>query len=234
LTGRNWSRWRLVSSRLPGWPLLPGRTARSLSPLAAAAVRALATGMIATITARAGRRRWCETAAATPAAAETFLRLFPATRFVCLHRACPDVIYAVLQASPWGLAGPAFAPYTAAHPGSTVAALAAWWAGHTAPLLAFEQDRPGACLRLRYEDLAADPGQVESDLRAFLGLGGPITQLPELPDDPGQKLTGADAPGCAARIPAGQLPPPLLAQVNHLHTRLSYPSLPTPDGVPGR
>jgi hypothetical protein len=207
------------------WRQAERRPARPLSGLATASIRALASGMIATITARAGRPRWCETAAATPAAADTFLRLFPATRFLCLHRACPDVAYAVLQASPWGLSGPAFASSTAAHPASTAAALAAWWAGHTAPMLAFQQDHPGACLRIRYEDLAAGASQTERDIRAFLNLHGPVTQLPELPDDPGQKLTGADAPGCGADFPASQLPAPLLAHVNRLHARLGYPTL---------
>lgn len=207
------------------WRQAEVRPARPLSALATASVRALATGMIATITARAGRPRWCETAAAIPAAADTFLGLFPATRFLCLHRACPDVAYAVLQASPWGLSGPAFASYTTAHPASTAAALAAWWAGHTAPMLAFEQDHPGACLRIRYEDLAADPNRTERDIRAFLSLGGPVTQLPEHPDDPRQQLTGADAPGRGADFPAGQLPAPLLAQVNRLQARLGYPPL---------
>ena len=180
------------------------------------------------IVARAGKRRWCETAAAERSAAETFLALFPAARFVCLHRACPDVIYSTLQASPWGLAGPGFAAHTAAHPGSTVAALAAWWVAHAAPVLAFEQDHPQACRRVRYEDLAAEPARAERDILAFLGLDAQALTLPDLPGDDAPDpapLAGADAPGCGADLPAGQIPPQLLAQVNNLHARLGYPPL---------
>jgi hypothetical protein len=197
-----------------------------LSPLASASIRALVTGMITAIVARAGKPRWCEMAAAERSAAETFLQLFPGTRFVCLHRACPDAIYAALQANPWGLSGPGIAAYAAAHPGNRVAALAAWWAGHAGPVLAFEQDHPDVCLRLRYEDLAGDPGEAERGIRKFLGLQEQDASLPELPDGTGgQALAGADAPGCGADLPAGQIPPPLLTQINSLHAKLGYPPL---------
>jgi Sulfotransferase family len=209
------------------WRQAEGRPG-TLSPLAAASVRALATALMSAIVARAGKRRWCETAAAERGAAETFLALFPAARFVCLHRSGPDVIYATLQASPWGLAGPGFAGYTASHPGSTVSALAAWWAAHAGSVLAFEQDHPQACLRVRYEDLVTDPVGAERDILAFLGLDARFAALPELPGDDGPEPagpTGADALGCGADLPVGQIPPPLLAQVNTLHARLGYPPL---------
>jgi protein-tyrosine sulfotransferase len=210
------------------WRQAEGRRQGPLSQLAAASVRALAAGVMTSVVVRAGKRRWCETAAAERSAAETFLALFPAARFVCLHRACPDVIYATLQASPWGLAGPAFAAYTTAHPGSTVAALAAWWTGHAGPMLAFEQDHPQACLRVRYEDLVADPAAAERDILAFLDLDAHVPEQPEFSGDDSLDpagLTGADAPGCGADLPVGQLPPLLLAQVNNLHARLGYPPL---------
>lgn len=213
------------------WRQADGRGQGPLSPLAAASVRSLAAGVISAITARAGKRRWCETAAAERSAAETFLALFPGTRFVCLHRACPDVVYAVLRASPWGLSGPGFAAYTTAFPASTPAALAAWWTGHAGPVLAFEREHPQSCLRVRYEDLAADPARAERDILGFLGLEPQWPALPDLPggSDPAPDgLTGGDAPGCGADFPAGQIPAPLLAQVNDLHAQLGYPPLEAP------
>lgn len=207
------------------WREAEQRSERILSPLAKKSIRAMASAMMLTITVRAGRPRWFEIAAAEPSAAETFLELFPGTRFVCLHRACEDVIYATLQAWPWGLAGQAYAGYTVSYPGSTIAALAAWWAGHAGPILEFERKHPEACMRLRYEDLAADPARTEREIKEFLGLeeGAPV--LPELPDDPRRALAGADAPGCGAGLPAWQIPAGLLAQVNELHARLGYPPL---------
>lgn len=208
------------------WRQAERRPAGQLSALAITSLRTLASAIITTITAAAGRPRWCETSAAERSAAETFLRVFPATRFLCLHRAFPDVAFAVLSANPWGVSGPGFAAYTAAHPASTLAALAAWWAGHTAQILAFEQDHPDACRRIRYEDLAENPGVAEHGIREFLGLKAGIAAVPALPGAAADGPSGADAPGCGAGIPAAQIPPPLLHQVNNLHARLGYPALP--------
>lgn len=210
------------------WRRTERRADGPLSALATTSVRALATGMITAIVARAGRPRWCETVAADRGAAETFLRLFPATRFICLHRACSDVVYAALRANPWGISGPGFAPFTAAYPGSTVAALAAWWGGHTGSMLAFERAHPDSCLRLRYEDLLADTEATAAGIGDFLGLTGvypalsvhPVGSGPGAPDP-----AGADAPGCGVELPAGQLPDALLTHVNGMLARLGYPPI---------
>jgi hypothetical protein len=211
------------------WRQVERRPAKGLSPLAVKSIRVMATQMITAVTVRSGRPRWCEMAAPEPGAAEAFLQVFPGTRFVCLHRACPDLISAVLLASPWGLSGTEFAPYLGAYPGSTVAALAAWWTAHARPVLDFDRAHPGACLRLRYEDLAEDPDAALKSVRAFLGLGGPDI-LPSVSGDaPGGVPVPAGAgpadrkPG--ADLPLDQLPPALLAEVNQLHAELGYPRL---------
>jgi hypothetical protein len=207
------------------WRQAERRSQRVLSPLAKTSIRALASAMMVSITSRAGRPRWFETAAAEPSAAETFLDLFPGTRFVCLHRACPDVIYATLQASPWGRAGPVYAAYTASYPGNTLAALGAWWADHAGPILAFEREHPKACMRLRYEDLVADPVLTGQQVRDFLGLEEEMPSLPELPGQARPVLAETETPGCGAGMPAGQIPPGLLTQVNELHRQLNYPPI---------
>jgi hypothetical protein len=209
------------------WRQAERRPSGVLSDLARSSIRALAGSMMTSITCEAGRPRWCEIAAAERAAAETFLGLFPRSRFVCLHRACPDVAFAVLSASPWGLSGPGFAACAAAYPGNRVAAVTAWWAEHAEPMLIFEQAHPGECLRLRYEDLAGNPAQTERAICGFLGLSGRIARLPMLPSEQDPRPEGALAPGCGAGMPVGQLPPPLLARVNELHARLGYPALQT-------
>jgi hypothetical protein len=217
------------------WRQTDGRPDGVLSSLGAASVRAMASALISSVLSRTGQRRWCEMAV-EPAAAQTFLGLFPGTRFVCLHRRCPDVIYATLANSPWGVSGQQFAPFTIAYPASTVAGLAAWWAGHTDPLLAFEQDHPDACLRLRYEDLLSDE-VTRQDLWKFLGLGPDAPSLPSaarpLPGDIRPLLKSAaapfraapDQPGCGNDLPAEQIPPGLLAHVNELQAALGYPPM---------
>jgi hypothetical protein len=202
------------------WRTADGKPTGPLTALAAASIRALATAIIAATLSGEGKRRWCETSTAPPVYAGTFLRLFPGTRALCLHRSCPDVIQAALHASPWGLAGEAFAPFSTAHPVSAAAALTAYWTAHSQSLLAFERANPGACLRVRYEDLGDDSFE---DLRAFLSLGdgGPWAPSPVSPGI-GTPPAADDPP---PPFPAGHIPPGLLEQANELMKELGYPPL---------
>lgn len=93
----------LCDQAIATWRNIEGRPDALPSRLALAATRALATSVITTVLAREGKRRWCEVAAPNSKAAKTFLNVYPGTRFLCLHRACPDVIRAALDASPWGV-----------------------------------------------------------------------------------------------------------------------------------
>jgi hypothetical protein len=211
--------WRRVENGSP--------RAGGLSALAARSIRASIAPLVMHILACSGAQRWCECAAPAPEAAETFLGLFPGTRFVCLHREASQVIRAALARSPWGLAGQAYRSFIAAQPGSTVAALALYWVAHTEALLAFEADHPDECLRVRFEDL---PGAMEDPpaaLSSFLGLAA--TGYPGLPSprEGDHPVPGAGVSPPAA-LPLEQLPPAVLAQVNDLLGQLGYPSL-----VPG-
>jgi hypothetical protein len=206
------------------WRIADGRPSGQPSRLAAVTTRALAESIIISVLAREGKRRWCEFSYALPEVAETFALLYPGTRFVCLYRSCGDVIRAVLDASPWGIADPVFAPFTRAYPASTAAALAAYWIAHTSSLLAFEEARPQAVLRIRYEDLAEAEEQTASAVMSFLGIasrGGDTALALEGQDRPGTVLSPAKAD-----LPAGLIPPSLLAQANNLLKQLDYPVLP--------
>jgi hypothetical protein len=214
-------------SLLERHPELSCTSGTGILPLSAlaAATRALASSIITSVLAREGKRRWCEAATAPPRTAETFLQLYPQTSVLCLHRACPDVVHAILQVSPWGIAGPAFAPFISAHPASTVAALTSYWAGQTAELLAFERAHPEACLRVRYEDLAAAPDDTRGKIALFAGLGD--TGYPKAP--PAEHATAAAAesghPTPRVPFPADQIPPALLTRANGLLQQLDYPPL---------
>lgn len=206
------------------WRNADGRSAGQPSRLAAASTRALTDSIITSVLAKAGKRRWCEFSYAPPEVAETFALLYPGTRFLCLYRSCADVIRAVLDASPWGVADPALASFTRAYPASTAAALAAYWTAHTRSMLAFEAAHPQAVLRVRYEDLAAAGQQTVRTVMSFLGAAGSddvaLTQESHGQPDPA-------LPGLAAELPAGLLPPAVLAQVNELLQQLDYPGLPS-------
>lgn len=220
----------LCGQAADAWRAADGQSSGRLSPLAISSVRALASGIITCILARTGKRRWCEFAVAPPSSAATFRELFPGTRFLCLHRACADVIAAALHASPWGLANPRFAPFVAAYPGSAVAALTAYWTACTQQLLDLEEAHPDWCQRVRYEDLDADP-HAEARVFGFLGLEtpGPGSAGPAADAWPGAGTSDVtpSGPGPRSAFPADQIPPPLLAKANGLMRRLGYPPLPS-------
>jgi Sulfotransferase family len=209
----------LCQQAATAWRRTDGLADGPLPALAAASIRNLAGTIITAVLAAEGKRRWCEIAAAEPAAAETFLQLFPATRVLCLHRSWPGVVYAAVQASPWGLAGQAIAPFVSAQPASAAAALTAYWTAHAGRLLAFEGAHPGACHRVRYEDLA---GGSCSSLHAFLGLDDPGPAAPGSAAASAGAAAGAHDP--PAPFPAEQIPPGLLDRANSLMNELGYPS----------
>jgi hypothetical protein len=204
--------WRNTDARPPGPP----------SPLACAATRALAASVITSILAREGKPRWCEIAAPNPQAAGTFLHLYPQTRFLCLYRACPGVIRAALDASPWGITDPLFAPFTSRYPVSTVASLTAYWVTATGPLLAFERQHPQSCLPVRFEDLT--PGQqAREQITSFLALTDTTGQpIPGRHDEPQPASPGTEL---TADLPAHLIPPALLTQANDLLQQLGYPPM---------
>lgn len=196
-----------------------------MSSLAAKSIRAMVVSMMTVMVTRSsGARRWCETATAEPAAAETFLRIVPGTQFLCLHRSCPDVVRAVLSSSPWGIIGEQFTPYLQAYPANTTAAIAACWADSTGRLLDFESRHPESALRVRYEDLASDPATTSQAISDFTGMT-PASAVPELAEDEllGGTASGGEPAGLDTGFPVALLPPQLIQRINHLHEQLDYP-----------
>jgi hypothetical protein len=214
------------------WRNADGRPEGPPSRLAVTSTRALVGSIITAMLAREGKRRWCEVCSAMPEVAEAFLRLYPATRFVCLYRSCGDVIRAVLDASPWGISDPAFAPFTRTYPASTVAAVAAYWAAHTASLLAFEQSHPQVALRIRFEDLDTAGQQTVRAVMSFLGTAGSDSDAALAPGSQAWPEPGTPhaKTGFPARpetdLPAGLVPPAVLTRANDLLRQLDYPALP--------
>lgn len=218
----------LCEQALAAWRNAEARAGRAPTALAVSSTRALASVMITAVLAREGKRRWCETSSAMPEVAEAFLSLYPATRFVCLHRSCADVIRAALDASPWGIADPALAPFTRAHPASTAAALTAYWAAHTASLLAFERSHPQAVLRVRIEDLATAGQDTARAVASFLGAidhDYPPNGDNAWPETGTPRAGAGHMDGPEPGIPAGLIPPALLARANDLLRQLGYTAL---------
>jgi protein-tyrosine sulfotransferase len=190
-----------------------------LSAVAVTSIRAMATAMMAVVTAETGAARWCETAFGAARAAPTYHQVFPQARFVCLYRSCDRVVAEAIAAHPWGLGGTVFWPYAGADPGNSAAAIAAYWADCAESLIEFEEARPGSCLRVRAEDMAADPDGTLHAVCGFLGLHPPGPATPA--DPPGGEALNTTP----LRLPPEKIPPRLRAWVGELHAKLGYPSL---------
>ena len=212
----------LCHQALTTWQTADNRGTDSISPLAAASVRALYGGLVTAILARQGGSRWCEFTSAPPAAAQSFARLYPSARFLSVHRRADTTIRAVAGAGRWGLTGQEFVPFVSAHPANPVAALASYWVAHTARQLEFEQENPGACHRVLIEDLTGNATQALPDINDFLTLDGAYMSPSLTRDDEGDLRADSGAPDAAPRFSLEQIPGPLLAQVNDLHRRLGY------------
>jgi sulfotransferase family protein len=203
------------------WQQAEGRAEAAAPPsaLALASIRALTGTIITSVLAREGKTRWCEIATAPAACAQTFLDIYPDTRFLCLHRNCADVIRSAVQASPWGISDLEFGRFATAYPGRGAAILAAYWCAQAGPMLDFQAAHPGICSQVRYEDLTRDPDLATRDIFTFLGLDH---QNPAVPAWITRDSTPDTDPAAPPPIPLEQIPPALRTHADELLTRLSY------------
>jgi hypothetical protein len=206
------------------WRRVERRPGTAMSPLAAVTIRKLVAAQVTAILASSGQTRWCELATALPSAAEAFIQVFPDARFVCVHRSCPDMVCACVQANPWGQQGHGLTPYLLTYPGNNVAALAAYWANSAEQLMAFESSNREVAHRVRYEDVAAHPDHALAAVRSALGLGnaeqyGAYPAKPDLFSEP--DATPAEPP---AKVPTEMIPEQLRQHISRLHADLGYPS----------
>lgn len=199
------------------WQAVDDRGGDGISPLAASSVKALCSTLVTAILARQGGTRWCEFTSAPPAVARTFVRLYPGARFLIAHRRADTFTRAIIDSGRWGLEGLEFVPFVSAYPASPVAALASYWATHTAQQLEFEQANPGVCQRVRIEDLTENAAHALPDISDFLALDGAHLSPPRW-----DRNGGTGAPDAALGLPLDRIPEPLLAQVNDLHRSLGY------------
>jgi hypothetical protein len=190
--------------------------------------------MIASYLATAGKTRFCDKSLGAALHSPLLREMWPKAQFISLYRHPMDVIGSGIEAAPWGLSGYGFEPYVASYPGNSIAALASYWVDYTAAITEAEAKHGDACLRLRYEDLVADPEAEAKRLFGFLGVEAVpgITETifarqRERSGTGDHKIwntssIGSGSVGRGWSIPARLIPPPLLAQVNGLAQQLGY------------
>jgi protein-tyrosine sulfotransferase len=183
---------------------------------------------------RSGKRRFCDKSLGGAMYAGLLRQVWPRAEFISLYRHPMDLIGSGIEASPWGLDGYGFESYTGRFPGNNVAALAEYWLDYTRAIIAAEQRFGPDCLRVRYEDLVAEP-EAESkrvfdflEVEAVPGITETMFAGQHQQDGPGDHKiwttthVAADSVGRGWDIPARLIPPPLLTAVNDLAGRLGY------------
>jgi len=201
------------------WIRVEGRPGRSPSRLAQTSIRSLVSLQLNALLLPSGRRRWCELALAPASTAAMFLRIFPESSVVCVHRRCIDTITAAAAEHPWGLAGSGLAAFIHQFPGNTAAAAAAYWISATEQLLELEAAHQQVH-RVRYEDVEADAQEALAPISPGLRLVGAVNPWPLAPV-PG---TAADEvlPATTVHVPVQMIPNDLRGRVEQLQQQLGY------------
>jgi hypothetical protein len=230
------SQLAVVWSLIEGAPLSlqRGDAPPAIPDAAIAGIRQTMDLMTAPYLARRGKKRYCDKSLGTAAYANLLMRIYPGARFICLFRHPMDMISSGLEACPWGLNGYGFDRYIAGSPGNAVMALARYWLDGAAEITAVEEQHPGSCCRVRYEDMVADPERVAAGIFGFIGVR-PVPGIGEAvfsreherfgPADHKIWYTSAISQGSVGRgdaLPVGLIPPPVLESINGLLDKLGY------------
>lgn len=132
--------------------------------------RRLILGPVEAYTRARGKRFWCDK---TPANLEHLGEIeatFPGARYICLHRACLDVVHSCLESRRSRGTQDAYTPFEGTHPELIVSFMLEKWVQAAERMLAFEASHPDRCHRIRYEDLLADPPRALEPLFKFIGV----------------------------------------------------------------
>lgn len=224
-----------------------GSAADPLAPTAEvlASVREAADAVLSRYLQSTGKRQLCEKSMQTIFHADLMTQVYPEAKFICLYRHCMDVIASVLDgmgpekaervvsASPTRPSLWFLMDCIARNPRNTVAAVAEYWLECSQRSMTFEENNPGRCYRMRYEDLVAEPEETMAALFSFLD----IAQEPGItracfqdshdsgPGDPKILLTSkiqSGSVGAGHRVPAIRLAGSARSSINDTLAALNY------------
>jgi len=238
----------VVWSLIEGAPLSPerGDAPPQVPDQAIAGIRRMVDDLTGSYLERRGKKQFCDKSLGSARFAELLVRVYPAARFLCLYRHPMDMIRSGLDACPWGLNGYGFEQYIGGSPGNGVLALARYWLDHAAPIAVFEEQHPDRCLRVRYEDLVADPEVVAAAVYAFAGARPApgvtrscFSREREQFGPADHKIWAtaeirSDSVGRGESVPAGLIPPPIIAAIDDLAGKLGYLPIGEDWGTPGK
>lgn len=127
-------------------------------------------GRMARATHERGKRVWCEKSPENLTYHRLLRQVFPTARFLLLHRHALDFVTSCLRASPYGFSLPVVGRYLEGQRRAFLPALVRAWVEQSEVMLALEETLGESALRVRYEDLVADPQTVLAGINHHLGV----------------------------------------------------------------
>jgi protein-tyrosine sulfotransferase len=196
-----------------------------------------------TLGAYAGRRMkamWVDKSLPSALFADLLAKIYPDGRFICLYRRCADTVASLHESCSWSYDSFGALPWVEANPGNLVQALTSYWVDHVSRLQAFEDGHAGLALRVRYEDLAAQPAETVARILDFLGVrvddaavAAALAFRPEastvIPGDVKVRFSrgiDSNSVGRGWSVPFDVLTEDLRDRVDDLSRGLGYPPLP--------
>lgn len=187
-----------------------------------------------------GKSMWVDKSLASALFANVLVKVYPEGRFICLYRQCPDTVASLNEASAWSYESFGVLPFVQGSPANLVRALTEYWVDRVTLLQTFEQAHPELALRVRYEDLVAQPDAAMARVFAFLGVRADESviasalalQTDETAVMPGDakarfsKRIDSTSVGRGWAVPFDMLTPELRQRVDDLSRELGYLPLP--------
>ncbi len=196
-------------------------------------LRAFLDGRLAAYAAGQGKRLWCEKTPNNVYHLKLLDTLYPEAKYVCLHRHGLDVVASAMR-----MAGriPAIQRSIYQNAGHALTGTIRWWCEMTREVLDFEREHPGRCLRIRYEDMVADPGPTLAPVFSFLGVAWDERMLDAVfssehapgHEDPNIRFTNRihrESLGTGADLPLEEVPDEVLADLRRFLSELGYPEV---------
>jgi hypothetical protein len=179
------------------------------------------------------KRIWCEKTPVNLGYMDTIKGVFPEAKYICLYRNAMDVVHSCLENWKWGFV-PQHFPYIHQYPDNFVSAMVKRWIDNTETLLAFENDNPSQCYRIKYESLAQDPPANLEPMFDFLGVQWDVSILEAVfstwhdEGDGDLKVKYStqiymNSIGKGSKINLSHIPEPLLKEMNAQLEKLNYP-----------
>jgi protein-tyrosine sulfotransferase len=206
--------------------------------LATALSREVTEAIVAAYPKRAAKTRWCDKSLASIEKPELILSVYPEAQFICLYRECADTAASIKEACEWGYGGYGVEPYARMYAHNMAMALCMYWADRVSAERKFEDEHPAVCLRIRYEDLVAEPEQTLGGLFDFLDVertereicspGALASAGSPMPGDFKIRYTekiDTHSVGRGWQVPAEMLEAELVERINQLASELGYDPL---------